>query len=126
MVQQVLGHQCGWGRGVGGRVWQSAPGHQPSREDVPYAESNLVYQEQTTGRFTRLEDVFDPAVPVEASHGVAHGDINGDGRVDLIMVSRDGPAQMWLSNSELEHPPATQINVQTSRGTPPSVHESPS
>ena len=93
-------------------------GINPPREDVPYAESNLVYQEQTTGRFTPLEDVFDPAVPVEASHGVAHGDINGDGRVDLIMVSRDGPAQMWLSNSELERPPATQVNVQTSRGTP--------
>ena len=86
--------------------------------DVPYAESNLVYQEQTTGRFTPLEDVFDPAGPVEAPHGVAHGDINGDGRVDLIKVSRDGPAQMWLSNSELERPPATQVNVQTSRGTP--------
>jgi hypothetical protein len=25
---------------------------------------------------------------------------------------------MWLSNSELEHPPATQINVQTNQGTP--------
>ena len=34
------------------------------------------------------------------------------------MVSRDGPAQMWLSNSELERPPATRVNVQTSRGTP--------
>ena len=90
----------------------------PPREDVPYAEKNLVYQEQTNGRFTPLEDVFDPEVPVEASHGVAHGDVNGDGRVDLIMVSRDGPAQMWLSNPELEQPPATRINVETIHGTP--------
>ena len=93
-------------------------GINPPREDVPYAESNLVYQEQITGRFVPLEDVFDPAVPVEASHGVAHGDINGDGRVDLIMVSRDGPAQLWLSNSELEQPSATEINIQNNQGTP--------
>ena len=46
-------------------------GINPPREDVPYAESNLVYQEQISGRFTPLEDVFDPAVPLEASHGVA-------------------------------------------------------
>ena len=78
-----------------------------------------MYQEQITGRFVPLEDVFDPAVPVEASHGVAHGDINGDGRVDLIMVSRDGPAQLWLSNSELEQPSATEINIQNNQGTPP-------
>ena len=90
----------------------------PPREDVPYAEANLVYQEQTNGRFTPLEDVFDPEVPVEASHGVAHGDVNGDGRVDLIMVSRDGPAQMWLSNPEFAQPPATRINIETIHGTP--------
>ena len=90
----------------------------PPREDVPYAETNLVYQEQTNGRFTPLEDVFDLEVPVEASHGVAHGDVNGDGRVDLIMVSRDGPAQMWLSNPEFAQPPATRINIETIHGTP--------
>lgn len=90
----------------------------PPREDVPYAEANLVYQERINGRFTPLEDVFDPEVPVEASHGVAHGDVNGDGRVDLIMVSRDGPAQMWLSNPEFAQPPATRINIETIHGTP--------
>ena len=90
----------------------------PPREDVPYAEENLVYGELTTGRFTLLEDVFDSKVAVEASHGVAHGDIDRDGRVDLIMVSRDGPAQMWLSNFEFEQPAATRIDVQTKRGTP--------
>ena len=93
-------------------------GMNPSREEAPYAESNLVYEQVAVGRFSAMKNVFDPAVPVEATHGVAHGDINGDGRFDLVMVSRDGPAQLWLNNPQSDTELATRIDVRTAMNTP--------
>lgn len=54
------------------------------------AEPNLLFTRQAGGRFT----LVDPAGGVEhpliaAAHGVAAGDIDGDGGIDLVVVNKD-------------------------------------
>ena len=93
-------------------------GPNPERLDSPYAEANMAFVQKSPGRFSQLENFFDPEVPVEASHGTAHGDVNGDGRIDLIMVSRDGPAQLWLGNTEIKETQTTRIDIRTATGSP--------
>jgi len=63
--------------------------------DDPYAEPNLLQAGEAGGRFRTLPSLDGTAQPVaRTSRGAALGDIDGDGALDVLVVNRDGPAQL--------------------------------
>ena len=58
----------------------------------PLAEPNLLFEQNENGRFTVVKPQGGTAeLLVASSHGVAAGDIDGDGGVDLVIVNKDSP-----------------------------------
>ena len=94
-----------------GRV--TAPDELPSQGD-PFAEENLLLRGDAQGRFfcVRLLASDQPAI-VRTSRAAAFGDLNNDGGVDVVVVNRDGPAEVltnivparqnWLRLRVLDH-----------------------
>ncbi len=68
-----------------------------------YAEPNLLYRNLGAGRFELLEGpeaaVF---ATVEVSRGLAAGDLDGDGDIDLVVVTADGPARVLRNDAPRE------------------------
>ncbi len=60
-----------------------------------YAEPNVLFQGQPDGRFSYLAQPTDSHV--HTSRGVATGDINGDGGLDLLVVNRDAPPYLLIN-----------------------------
>jgi hypothetical protein len=64
----------------------------------PYAEPNLLLRGLADGRF---EEALPRGGTAEAliatSRAVAQGDVDGDGALDLLVVNRDGPAQLLMN-----------------------------
>ena len=76
-----------------GRV-QLSP--EPPSSD-PYAEPNLLLQGVGAGRFAVVAPLGGTARPIfGTSRGAAFGDLDGDGGVDVVVVNRDGPAQVRI------------------------------
>ena len=69
-------------------------------EDV-FAEPNLLFRGLAGGRFLPVPSADAPPTRVHTSRGVAAGDVDGDGGVDLLVVNRDAPAYL-LVNRVLE------------------------
>ena len=70
-----------------------------STED-PYAEKNIVVQGNEAGMFV---EVF-PKGGVEnqiarTSRGIAYGDVNGDGAVDIVVQNRDAPPYLLINQN---------------------------
>ncbi len=64
----------------------------------PYAEPNLVLQGSASGRFQGLSTSDGTAQPhAGTSRGAAFGDVNQDGAMDVLVVDRDGPAQLLMN-----------------------------
>lgn len=58
----------------------------------PLAEPNLLFKQSAKGRFVLVEPRGGTAKQIVASsHGVASGDIDGDGGVDLVVVNSNAP-----------------------------------
>jgi hypothetical protein len=79
-----------------GRVERQA---QALAED-PYAEPNLLLRGSGVARF---EEVLPRGgtrdVEIETSRGVAQGDLDGDGALDLVVANKDGPARLLLNRA---------------------------
>jgi len=56
--------------------------------------NNLLVAGGPEGRFVEMGDVAG-AGSMQAARGAALADLNGDGMVDLIVVNRNSPAQIW-------------------------------
>ncbi|MSR63478.1 MAG: CRTAC1 family protein [Planctomycetes bacterium] len=77
-----------------GRVERPA-GDAPSD---PYAEPNLVLRGLDGGAFAEVKPRGGTReLALATSRAVAQGDVDGDGALDLLLVNRDGPAQLLMN-----------------------------
>jgi hypothetical protein len=68
------------------------------RERVPMANAVLVNLKD--GRFADGSAAAGPAFARKAVHrGAAFGDVDGDGRIDVVVTALDGPIEMWRNVS---------------------------
>ena len=64
-----------------------------------FAEPNLFYRNDA-GTFTALlEPVETLVAPVEVTRGLAAGDFDGDGDVDLLLANIEGPARLYRNDA---------------------------
>ena len=98
-----------------GRVLQLA---NAARADRPYAEPYFVYLFGENGRFAAIESPWPSDLLPEATHGVAVGDVNGDGFDDLLAVSRDGPARLLIRTPAADTPSPVRFDLRTQAGAP--------
>jgi len=66
-----------------------------------YAEPMQLFGNQRDGTFDDISSVFS-GIPNASRRGAAFGDLNNDGRVDVVVVNMDGPPQLLL-NVTREH-----------------------
>ncbi|MEE2972558.1 MAG: VCBS repeat-containing protein, partial [Planctomycetota bacterium] len=83
-----------------------------------YAEEDLFYTFGENGRFSTVDDAWPSGLVPEATHGIATGDVDGDGFDDLLTVSRNGPARLLIRRPPPETPAPIRFDLRTPAGTP--------
>lgn len=80
-------------------------GPSKSGVDLPFpwnqlAESKLVYLNQGDGRFVPATELAgELGSRLEVSRGLAQGDLDGDGDVDLVVHNTASPSRIWLNQA---------------------------
>ncbi len=72
----------------------------PEATPDPFAEGNVLYQgvRAPTQRFQEVRPAGGVATPlVHTSRGLAVGDLDGDGGLDMVVVNREGPAYVLIN-----------------------------
>lgn len=86
--------------------------------DDPYAEANVLVRGIGQGRF---EEVFPKGGTTgnrkHTSRGIAYGDVNGDGAIDIVVLNRDAPAYL-LINQNPEEGGFVKIRLLNRHGSP--------
>jgi len=83
---------------VNGRVLRSAqrPGVSLNEHWAAYAEENHLYENDGSGRFTPAPEACGPLCgEVEVSRGLAVGDVDNDGDLDVLTTTADGHARLY-------------------------------
>ncbi len=76
---------------LGGKVWSTLDA---------YAEPNTLRRGLGDGKFTEIQPQGGTEPPlIGTSRGLVVGDLDNDGRLDLIVINRDGPADMLRNNT---------------------------
>lgn len=84
----------------------------------PYAEPNALFKGVGEGRFQFISpDLVHEQTLIHTSRGVAAGDLDGDGTVDMVVVNRDAPAYV-LRNSTNATGSWIAVDLQTPHGAP--------
>jgi hypothetical protein len=66
-----------------------------------YPEPNTIYRNVGKGKFEDVSATAGPDFQVEAAHrGVAFGDLDNDGRMDMVVSVLNGPAKLFHNVSE--------------------------
>ncbi len=73
----------------------------PSRR---YPEPNTIFRNLGNGQFADVSATAGPDFQIEAAHrGVAFGDLDNDGRVDMVVSVLNGPAELFHNITENEN-----------------------
>ncbi|HTZ47962.1 MAG TPA: CRTAC1 family protein [Verrucomicrobiae bacterium] len=66
-----------------------------------YPEPNTIFRNLGNGKFSDVSATAGPDFQLEAAHrGVAFGDLDNDGRVDMVVTVLDGPAKLFHNITE--------------------------
>ena len=77
-----------------------AVAHQSFEQEDPFAEPNTLYRGGTDGRFELVTPAGGTTQPlVHTSRGLALGDVDNDGGLDLLVVNRDGPPYLLMNRA---------------------------
>lgn len=69
-----------------------------------YPEPNTIYRNVGKGKFEDVSATAGPAFQLEAAHrGVAFGDLDNDGRVDMVVSVLNGPVKLFHNISETKN-----------------------
>ncbi|HET7100247.1 MAG TPA: CRTAC1 family protein, partial [Terriglobia bacterium] len=68
---------------------------------TPYAQKNQLFHNEGPGKgFREVTGVAGPALQlIEVSRGAAFGDINNDGKIDIVVTNEDAPARIFLNEA---------------------------
>ena len=61
----------------------------------PYAERNVLIRGLPDGKFEEVAT----SEQVHTSRGIAYGDVNGDGAMDIVVLNRDAPAYLLMNQN---------------------------
>jgi hypothetical protein len=89
-----------------------------SRREDELAEPNLFLQLNEAGRFESIKPQGGVTEPIiRTAHGVASGDINNDGGVDLIVVNKDSSMNILMNIVE-DRGNWILLDIRNSSGSP--------
>ena len=73
-------------------------------QPVPYRMKNQLFHNAGSGRFTDASALAGPAFAnAEVSRGAAFGDVDNDGRVDVVVTNNGGPVRLLLNRAQTGH-----------------------
>ena len=97
-----------------GRVrWQS----DTWSDDDWLAEPNLLFTRNDRGRYVLVPDAGTATPIIATAHGVASGDLDGDGGMDLVVVNKDAQVNV-LHNVVASRGNSVVLDVRTATGAP--------
>jgi len=118
-ITQPSGHWVGWGTGfvdLENSGWPDifvAHGHVYPQMDLikggaPYKEPVLLFRNNRNRTFTDITALSGlDNLPPLSRRGVAFGDVNNDGKVDILMLNVAGPPTLLINRTETSNHAAT-------------------
>jgi hypothetical protein len=68
----------------------------------PYRQPMQLFRNQRDGTFEDLSNVLSD-IPPESRRGVAFGDLNNDGKVDMVIINTGEPTSLLLNETETKN-----------------------